>query len=199
MDSPLALVGLAAAVFAATDVDDLFLLVAFFADPRVRAREVVIGQFLGIGALFGASAAASLVSLVVAAEYIGLLGLIPIVMGATQLWRSGRGDVEDEERPPEAVGRWKVLSVAAVTIANGGDNVAIYTPLLAARSGAEVAAFGLVFAVLTAAWCVAARSIVTHPALRAPVERYGHRIVPFVFIALGVLILFEAGSWRLLG
>jgi cadmium resistance protein CadD (predicted permease) len=200
MDSPLALLGLAAVVFAATDVDDLFLLVAFFADRRFRARDVVIGQFLGIGALYGASVAASAASLVAPLEYIGLLGLVPIAMGARQLLRLGRGEsLDGDERPPESVGRWKVLSVAAVTIANGGDNVAVYTPLLAARTGAEIAAFGLVFAVLTALWCVAARWIVTHPALRASIERHGHRVVPIVLIALGVLILAEAGSYRLLG
>lgn len=198
MEATLALVVLAAVVFVATDVDDLFLLVALFADPRFSAREVVIGQFLGIGALYGASVVASLVSVVVAGEYVGLLGLVPIGMGLAQLWRWGRDDraAEDGERPPDSVGRWKALSVAAVTIANGGDNIAVYTPLLAARSGAEIAVFGIVFAALTAAWCIAARWIVSHPALRSPIDRYGHRVVPFVLIALGVLILVEAGSYR---
>ena len=198
---PLALLGLAAVVFAATDIDDLFLLVAFFADPRFRAREVVAGQFLGIGALFGASAAASRLSLVVAPEYVGLLGLVPLAMGTAQLWRLARGGAQDDddERPPERVGRWKTLAVAGVTIANGGDNIAVYTPLLAARSGAEIALFGVVFAVLTAAWCLAARWIVTHPRMRGPIARHGHRLVPLVLIALGLLILFEAGSHRLIG
>jgi cadmium resistance protein CadD (predicted permease) len=38
-------------LFAATDIDDLFVLVGFFADPKFRAGNVVIGQYLGIGAL----------------------------------------------------------------------------------------------------------------------------------------------------
>jgi cadmium resistance protein CadD (predicted permease) len=34
--------------------------------------------------------------------------------------------------------------------------------------------------------------------LGAPIRRYGHRVVPFVLIALGVLVLYEAGSFGLL-
>ena len=34
--------------------------------------------------------------------------------------------------------------------------------------------------------------------LAQSIRRYGHRLVPFVLIALGALILYEAGSFRLL-
>ena len=44
--------------------------------------DVVIGQYAGIVALYGVSVVASLV---VPMEYIGLLGLAPIVIGASQL------------------------------------------------------------------------------------------------------------------
>ena len=44
------LIGVAA--FAATNLDDLFLLVVFFAIGWGRARDVVLGQYAGIGALF---------------------------------------------------------------------------------------------------------------------------------------------------
>jgi cadmium resistance protein CadD (predicted permease) len=94
------------------------------------------------------------------------------------------------------MGRLNFLS--PVTIANGGDNIGIYTPLFATRSGADIAVIGVVFAVLTATWCLVARWMVEHPLLGAPIRRYGHRVVPFVLIALGVLVLYEAGSFALL-
>jgi len=40
--------------------------------------------------------------------------------------------------------------------------------------------------------------LVKHPALGPPLSRYGHRVVPFVLIGLGFLILLEAGSFKLL-
>ena len=60
MESSFALLGLAIALFASTNVDDVFVLVGFFADPKFRARDIVIGQYTGITALFGVSVVASL-------------------------------------------------------------------------------------------------------------------------------------------
>jgi hypothetical protein len=42
-------------------------------------------------------------------------------------------------------------------MANGGDNIAVYTALFASRGGFEVATIGIVFAVMTGLWCFAAR------------------------------------------
>jgi cadmium resistance protein CadD (predicted permease) len=134
-------------------------------------------------------------------EYIGLLGVAPIVIGASQLRDLVRGQEETEEeleRHPNAILRGRILSVAAVTIANGGDNIGIYTPLFATRSGVDIAVIGVVFAVLTATWCLVARGMVETPCWVAPIRRYGHRVVPFVLIGLGVLVLYEAGSFGLL-
>jgi cadmium resistance protein CadD (predicted permease) len=61
-------------LFASTNVDDIFVLVGFFADPKFRARNIVLGQYAGIVMLFGLSLLGSLLSLVIPREYIGLLG-----------------------------------------------------------------------------------------------------------------------------
>ena len=201
MESLLLLVGLAVVVFVSTNIDDVFVLIGFFADPKFRARDVVMGQYVGIAALYCASVVASLVSLVVPREYIGLLGVAPIVIGASQLWNLVRGQEQTEEkleRHPNAGMHGRILSVAAVTIANGGDNLGIYTPLFATRSGADIVVIGVVFAVLTATWCLMARWMVEHRLLGAPIRRYGHRVVPFVLIGLGVLVLYDASSFGIL-
>ncbi len=82
MESSFALLGLAIALFASTNVDDVFVLVGFFADPKFHARDIVIGQYAGITALFGVSVVASLLSLVIPRAYLGLLGIAPILIGA---------------------------------------------------------------------------------------------------------------------
>ena len=89
-------------------------------------------------------------------------------------------------------------TVALVTIANGGDNIGVYTPTFAIRSGHEVAMIALIFAGMTALWCFIAHSIVNHPKLGSPIRRYGHRVAPIVLIGLGFLILFQSGSVKLL-
>jgi cadmium resistance protein CadD (predicted permease) len=187
-------------VFVATNVDDIFILLALLADPRFRAREVVLGQYLGIGALVLVSVVAALIALVIPAEYIGLLGLAPIALGIKELFESWRGDDDGDESVGDRSaisGGGRVLAVAAITVASGGDNIAVYTPVFAVRSGFEIALIVAVFAVLIAAWVAAAHWLVQHPALGPPVRRYGRRALPIVLIGLGVWILYEAGTINL--
>jgi cadmium resistance protein CadD (predicted permease) len=170
-----------AAAFAATNVDDLFLLVAWFAAGRTRPRDIVAGQYLGIGALFAVSAAASAVSLVIPAGWLRWLGLLPLLLGIKLLFSKEKCD-----QPSEAPG---VGAVTAVTVANGADNIAVYVPLFANSSAKAVALMGATFAVLLALWCLGARWLVHHPAAGAPLRRYGPRLMPWVLIGLGAWIL----------
>ena len=188
---------LAVTVFAATDVDDLFVLLSFFADRKFRTFQVVAGQYLGFATLVAISLVASLVSLVLAPAYVGLLGLFPILMGLKKLYDAWRGTGDDEIDVP-AAGLGNVLAVAAVTVANGGDNIGIYTPLFATSTRAEIGIIVLVFAVMVAIWLAFAHWLVNHPALGAPIRRYGHWLVPFALMAIGLSILLKAGSFSLL-
>ena len=149
-------IGIGVVVFAATNVDDVFILALFFADARVDARAVVAGQFLGIGVLWLASALASVAALAAPPEWLALLGIAPLALGVRQLleFRAGTRSVAesdslgDHPRTAETARRTggsSALSVAAVTIANGGDNLAAYVPLFA-TSAASVPLYGLVFA-----------------------------------------------------
>ena len=202
MESFSALIVLAIVLFASTNIDDVFVLLGFFADPKFKARQVVIGQFIGIGALYLTSVAASLISLVVPPAYIGLLGLAPIFVGLKKAWDLRRNaevsEEESENHGRASTSQGNVVAVAAVTIANGGDNISIYTPLFAVRAGYDIAVIGVIFAIMTLIWLGAAHWLTHHRTIGAPMRRYGHRVVPFVLVALGVLILYEAGSIELL-
>ena len=191
---------MAVVLFASTNVDDIFILVGFFADPKFRTRNIVLGQFAGIVTLFCASAAASLLSLKIPYAYIGLLGVFPILIGAKDLFNlyRKRGKTEkDLEHSPNAERNGRATTVAMVTMANGGDNIAIYTPLFAIRSASEMTAIAFVFVGMTALWCFIARALVNHPKLGSPIRRYGQLLSPFVLIGLGALILYQSGSFEL--
>ena len=200
MDHLLGRLALAVVLFASTNVDDLFVLLGFFADRKFRARHIVIGQYIAIAALYGASVVASLLALVIPSAYFGLLGLAPVFLGLRKLWslRTGAAEDDPEDHEKASAGHGRIVAVAAVTIANGGDNISIYTPLFATRSAYGIAFIGLVFAVMTALWLAAAHGLTNHRTLGAPIRRYGERLVPFVLVALGLLILYESGTLQLL-
>ncbi len=197
MHSPLADLSTAAAVFVATDIDDLVLLTAFFADARLRRGAIVAGQFLGIAALIAVSVAAAFAALAVPPHWPALLGVVPLALGLWKLpalWRGPDADDESEMTGAATRGRAarsQVLAVAAVTIANGGDNLGVYIPLFA-RDPTVLPLYVLAFAAMTAVWCVAGYVFVRHPAGAALMRRWGHALLPVVLIALGAGILWDA-------
>jgi cadmium resistance protein CadD (predicted permease) len=137
---------------------------------------------------------------VIPAAYVGLLGVAPLMIGLKKLWDHWSDDESDKGTQASLTVRShaKWLTVAAVTIANGGDNIGIYTPLFATQAVWEILVTIAVFAIMTIIWCLAAGWLVNHPMLGKPIRRYGQRVLPFVLIGLGILILYEAQSFDLL-
>ena len=201
MESTAALLALAVGLFVTTNIDDIFVLLGFFSDPNFKPRQIALGQLAGVAALYAASVVFSLLSLVVSPAWIGFLGVLPIAIGLKKIAALRHGDESDDDSPDGASrsrDRGDVLTVAAVTIANGGDNLSIYTPIFATRSAFDIAVIGLVFAAMTFAWVGTAFWLTRHRTLGPPIRRYGRRIVPFVLVALGIYILDEAGTFTLL-
>ena len=199
MSPPVSDLGIGIAVFVSTNIDDLFLLAAFFADTRLRPLSIVIGQYLGIGALVLVSALAALLALDIPDGWVALLGLVPLLLGISKLWAlrvrtaGTQGDSEahrfqDQEHTAERWLRSPMLAVASVTVANGGDNVAVYVPLFA-TAFAAIATYALTFAVLTGVWCALGYLLVNNTVLGDAVRHSGNVILPIVLVALGIYIL----------
>jgi cadmium resistance protein CadD (predicted permease) len=187
----LSLALLSTGAFISTNIDDLFLLVGFFSDRSFPRGHVFAGQILGMAAIVAISLATASAALAISPAHIGLLGVAPIVIGIGKLLRLGKAD---EEEQPAAVG---VLQVATITIVNGGDNIAAYTPIFATQGPRELSTTLAIFAALTLVWCFAALGLVRHTALGKPLRRYGHVILPFILIGLGLLVLYRSGALRL--
>jgi len=186
--------------FVSSNIDDIFLLMLFFADRNFKPREIVLGQFVGIGALIGISLVFSLIGLVIGKTYIGLLGLLPIYLGIKGVVRIFRDDPTDDKDHPIAKERnhSNAWIVSGVTIANGGDNIGIYVPLFATVAWPQKITMVLIFFIMTAVWCILARYLSQHPLMAKAIDKYGHVVTPFVLIVLGMYILNESGVLSLI-
>jgi cadmium resistance transport/sequestration family protein len=184
----------AVGLFAATNIDDIVVLtVLFLASTRGRPRpwQIVTGQYLGFITLVIISVIAALGLTIVPDEWVGFLGLIPLGIGIYTLVKGlHRGDDDDDEDKITAVG---LLGVAGITIANGADNISIYTPIFRTNSIGDTMTMIVVFLVLVAVWCAAGRLIGTNKAITEKLEKVEHWLVPVVFIGLGLFILIESG------
>ena len=187
-------VAAAAGVFAGTNVDDLLVLTVLFLSARASGRprpwQIWAGQYAGIAVLVAVSVLAALGLALVPDRWVPLLGLVPVALGVRGLIGAVRRSPGDGE-PPAVAGN--AFAVAGVTIANGADNIAVYTPVFRTIGPAGSVLTIAVFAVGVAVWCLAASWLGSHRRVIALVERYGHWLVPLVFITIGLVILAGAG------
>jgi cadmium resistance protein CadD (predicted permease) len=201
LDFP-ALVGVGIAAFVSTNIDDLLILMAFFATPRFPFFQIVLGQYIGMGSLIAVSLLGSLIALVVPRNLLGLIGLFPIAIGIkelVELYNKGNNDREEEDklakqhlqRSKKIVSYLPFLTVAAVTF-SGGEEIGIYTSLFATNyEVSQIITLVSVVMVLTGFWCGLANYFVNHSFLAERFRHIAARLLPFVLIGLGIYILAE--------
>jgi cadmium resistance protein CadD (predicted permease) len=160
----LSVIGVGVAAFIATNIDDMAVLIVFFAQALLPACQVTFGQYVGFLTLVAISVAGSLISLVVPIWVVGLMGLLPIGIGIKKLLdhENEEEEIEEAKEKLEKRKHWRFLTVAAITIANGGDNIGIYVPIFAASTFGEITAIVIVFMVMVALWCGFAYYLVNH-------------------------------------
>ena len=204
------ILGIGATAFVATNIDDLLILIAFFANShRFPLPQIVLGQYSGMGALLAISIVGSLIALIVPDNLIGLIGIFPIAIGIRELLEllknGDNNEVEEEEwaakQLPQSRRRRRrrrmtaylpFLTVAAVTF-SGGEEIGIYTSVFATyHEVSEIIIIVLVVMVLTGVWCTVAYHLVNRPQIASSIKRIGTVALPFVLIGLGIYILAEA-------
>jgi cadmium resistance transport/sequestration family protein len=205
----------AIAAFVATNIDDIIIVLLFFSqiNGNFRPRHIVAGQYIGFGLIIIASLPGFFGGLLLPREWIGLLGILPIAIGIKQLINR-----EDETTEVQTVTSdfkpnstsnpiWAFLlsfltpqsyKVAAVTFANGGDNISIYIPLFAGNSWINLGVILGVFFLMVGVLCGVAFVLASHSAIAYMLSRYGKKIVPFVLIGLGLFIMYARGTFSLM-
>ncbi|MBE9003122.1 cadmium resistance transporter [Nostoc sp. LEGE 12447] len=190
--------------FIATNLDDLVILTLLFsqANATFRRQHIIIGQYLGFCTLVIASLVGFLGGLILPSHWIGLLGLVPISIGLNCLLNpeiNFLSDVESEIQLSDSSTFASFLSpqaysVAAITIANGSDNVGIYMPLFANSTFSELLVIISVFLLLVGVWCYVTYKLTCQKEITNLLTRYGNNFVPFVLIGLGVFIILDSAS-----
>ncbi len=193
----------AAGLFAITNVDDIVLLSLFFgraAGQQGAARRIVTGQYLGFTAILAITVAAAYGATFLPESAIAYLGLLPLTLGlwaAWQAWKRHRQGDSGEQQPGNKEDGPKALPVAAVTFANGSDNIGVYLPVFAKAGAGGITVYVAVFLVLVGIWCAAGRFLATRSAIASVIGRWGHILHPLVLIAVGLFILIQGGAFGL--
>lgn len=186
---------------------------------RRAETAVVAGLFAGYFAVVGFAVAGSFGLALLPDRAIRILGVIPLLLGLQQAelarrsWVRRRrerraqtgsargaavaaaeaGGGEDAEVPPaqrraHTPAGW-ALAVAGVTVANGSDNVGLYTPAFMGEPAAGLATYLGVFAVLLAAVAAVAGYLARRRVVAAGMRRFGRIALALVLIGVGINLM----------
>ncbi|HDR7801291.1 TPA: cadmium resistance transporter [Bacillus tropicus] len=196
--------------FTSTNIDDIFILLVLFSQvktgvckeedrtfqgkTKIKELYIVIGQYLGFSVIIFLSIIGSLSSFFIPISWIGLLGFVPIYMGIKGLF-SLRSNKSNEVIDNTSGSLFKV---AAITLANGADNISIYIPMFTSQSLEANFVTLIIFFCMIAIWCFISYTLLRTPILAKVLERNCHIIVPIVLIGLGMFILFRSNTIELL-
>jgi len=197
--------------FAATNIDDIIILMFFFSqvNAKFRIRDIIIGQYLGFTTLILLSLPGFFGGMIIPKTWIGLLGFVPIAIGLQQLFNSDDDESEIQtvsdqinqhaiRFPFSHILTPQTYSVAAITFANGGDNIGIYVPFFASLNLSSLLIVLTIFFILVGVWCAIAYGLSRHQLIGKLINTYGKKLVPYVLIGLGLFILWDSHSYELL-
>ncbi|KOP27825.1 transporter [Hapalosiphon sp. MRB220] len=207
------IIGISAAF--ATTFDDNIYLTAFFGkvNRTFHPKHIIIGEFVGFTALVLASLPGFFGGLFLPEAWIGLLGILPIIIGISNLMsRDDNGDtiqdvsvkfsnsVKSRRQQQSLLATLhdpQTYRVSAVTIANGGNNIGIYVPLFATTNLPSLGVILCVCYLTVGLWCLLSYNLTRNPLIAPLMARYGRKIFPWVLMWLGYSIMMKSGTFQL--
>ena len=186
----LSAVSLGFIAYISTNVDNLFLLITFRADPSFENSQLLLGYFFGTIILLILMVAFSFTRSLIPFQSLELLGLVPLAMGLKKLFDLflKKGYTASK---PTAVSKsgWQFLTLTTVLIANSGDTITVFAPLLMESKIPVMIILCLTFLLMAAILYLAGSRMLKHLTTVDFIQRYGHYIVPFAMMAIGLYIL----------
>lgn len=193
--------------FISTNIDDIIVLLLLFSIKENKSKEmfVVTGQYIGFSFLVAISLIGYFADIFISKEIIGLLGIVPIIIGLAKLINL---IINNNKISELDYGKYQnkklkyinpiIISTSIIAIANGGDNIGVYIPLFANCNIEQLIITLLVFYILLGVWCFIGYKLVTLKTIATVITKYGDIIAPFILIGLGIEIIVNAKSYILI-
>ena len=185
------IIALVAGSYAATNIDNLTILVSWMLAGKISFAGIARGYAMANVAVLALSTILGLSSNVIPMELIGYLGVIPIGLGIYTLIGQIRGGTQQAEAN---TGNGAALGIAATLTANSADSIIVFSPLLADSQASIDLYIASAFVVVAATWFWIAKVASQNAAKLEAVTRVAGWIAPLIMIYAGIYILMNTAT-----
>ena len=189
--SELTIIALVAGAYAATNMDNLTILVSWMLARKISFAGIASGYAMATTAVLVSSTILGLSSNVLPVELIGYLGVFPIGLGIYSLI----GQIRGGSRQADAnTGNAAALGFAATLTGNSADSIIIFSPMLADSKGIVDLYIVSAFIVVAAAWFWMAKAASQRVAKLGAITNVAGWIAPLIMIYVGIYILMNTAT-----
>lgn len=183
-------------IYWATALDLLIILTVLFCNFPQKKSQIIWGQILGSLGLLLVSLIFALILGVVPNQWLlGFLGLIPIGFGLRYLIKGDDDEEELKEKLEQRKGKSLLITVSLISFAScGADNIGLFTPFFISLKSNQIVLATVTFVLNILLLGVLGQFIAKIPHLHEILEKYSRWVLGAVFIGIGVMVLFEAGT-----
>ena len=196
MGEILTVIAISASAFIGTNLDNLVLLVAFYSRYKQQTKMVAAGYISGMLLIGGISSLIGEGGDFIPITYLGMLGVIPIIMGVfalLQLFRAGHSD-EISGIAKESNRSAIFMGVLMTQLSNGADSIITFSVFFADSTDATDYLIALTFLAMICLFAWIAYYSLTHRKLSETLDRFGRYVTPFILILVGVYILMNTAG-----
>ena len=196
MNEILIVVGVTAGAFIGTNMDNFLLLVTMYSRYFRHPWAVTAGYVAGMILIAIITIAIGELGDLIPIAYLGLLGVIPMMMGVFALWKLFRGPQPDEVDSPFAGNSGLAIfsALIAIQLSNGTDTIITFSALYADSSDPSDFIVAPTFFTMVGIFSWVAYYSVRHPGLGQFLARYGKYVTPFILILVGFYIFTDTAS-----
>jgi cadmium resistance transport/sequestration family protein len=182
--------------YLATSIDEIPVLFMLYMDSahRGKGKTITFSYFLGTfllvaAGLFGAAG----LNLLPVKWAIGLIGIIPFVMGIKILIKGDEDEEEAMEKSKKFTALW--LKVLIITLSLGADDLGVYIPLFTSLDTMEILQMIIVFAIGTGILCLISYRLTAIDPLVNFIEKRERFFTGVVFIAVGIMVMIKCRTF----
>jgi cadmium resistance protein CadD (predicted permease) len=186
-------IAIASSAFMATNFDNLILLVGLLGRYNDRRYEVLFGYGAGMLIIGALSFYVGQLAGNFPVNYVGLLGIFPVLIGLFELIRlfRNKGVVRDPVAP--GVGSTAVAATLFTQLGNSTDTIVTFSVLYSDSNDLADHLVAMSFIGMAVLFALVARGALRHEWLSRPIQLYGHYITPLILITVGLYVLSNTG------